>query len=167
MGIDIYSRWKNQDENDKSQVTGFSVIAGNVGYLREAYHGGPYVTKYLVAEAFKDDAKIPASILRERLPIAVLMAMYREKKVYSKEDPTVATFDDIQDKLKDVFSVQMKDESHEEFVKTITPHHIEYAKKLIADKVLPDYAQSFVDFVDLLEFKEKENGEPCTVIASY
>jgi hypothetical protein len=67
------------------QVTGFSAERGHVGYLREAYHGGPYVTKYLVAEAFAAqgrEAAIPAATLRERLPTAVLMHIYREHKLY-------------------------------------------------------------------------------------
>jgi hypothetical protein len=37
--------------------------------LREVYHGGPYVTEYLVSEAFNapdGEAAIPACTLRER-----------------------------------------------------------------------------------------------------
>jgi hypothetical protein len=74
MGIDIYANWRGQSEAEASaQITGFSGVAGHVGYLREAYHGGPYVTKYLVSEAFEDAegvAAIPARTLRERLPAA-------------------------------------------------------------------------------------------------
>jgi hypothetical protein len=47
MGIDIYMRWKGQtDEETQAQFVGFSVVHGHVGYLREAYHGAPYATKY-------------------------------------------------------------------------------------------------------------------------
>jgi 4-aminobutyrate aminotransferase-like enzyme len=35
-------------------VTGFSATAGNVGYLREAYHGEPYATMHLCREAFRE-----------------------------------------------------------------------------------------------------------------
>ncbi len=53
MGIDIYMYWKDQtDEEKKAQFTGFSVASGHVGYLREAYHGGPYATRVLMPEAF-------------------------------------------------------------------------------------------------------------------
>ena len=64
MGIDIYPTWQGQTEAESNaQSTGFSAVHGHVGYLREAYHGGPYVTKYLVAEAFAaptHEAAIPA-----------------------------------------------------------------------------------------------------------
>ncbi len=168
MGIDIYAEWRGKNEEEKkAQITGFSVVSGNVGYLREAYHGGPYVTKYLMSESFeKGEAKIRADILIERLPIAVLMSIYREKMVYGKKDPTVISFQDLPKVLSGLFS-SVEDCSHEDFVKTITKHHIEYAQKLIKDKALPNYAKSFVDFVKLCELKEKETGEPVLIIASY
>lgn len=53
MGIDIYAAWDGQTVADRqAQYTGFSTTAGSVGYLREAYHGGPYVTNWLMPEAF-------------------------------------------------------------------------------------------------------------------
>jgi len=69
MGIDIYARWKGITAAEKQkQYTGFNVVSGNVGYLREAYHGGPYGTKLLVKEAFENgSAKIPAKVLKSRL----------------------------------------------------------------------------------------------------
>lgn len=173
MGIDIYAKWRGQTKADQQkQYTGFSVVSGNVGYLREAYHGGPYITKYLVSEAFKskdNEAKIPAKTLRKRLPSAVLMAMYRNKKIYDDQshDPANKSFGSIVQALKDVFEIEMKDESHKEFVAKLTKHHIEYAEKLIADRALPDYAQSFVDFVELCEVKEKKTGEPVLIHASH
>lgn len=46
MGIDIYMRWGGQSEKEiKKQYTGFSTTSGHLGYLCEAYHGAPYVTK--------------------------------------------------------------------------------------------------------------------------
>ena len=55
MGIDIYARWKGQTEaEEQAQNTGFSAVHGHVGYLREAYHGEPYATRYLAAEAFEN-----------------------------------------------------------------------------------------------------------------
>ena len=71
MGIDIYLKWDGQDEEEKqAQLTGFSTTAGGSGYLREAYHGGPYATHILVREAFESEtceAEIPAAVMRERL----------------------------------------------------------------------------------------------------
>jgi len=90
--------WHGQtlEDHDK-QITGFSTTAGDAGYLREAYHGGPYVTRYLVQESFDESwydnateeerenykgKPIPAAVLRERLPRAVIMAAYRHATVY-------------------------------------------------------------------------------------
>ena len=170
MGIDIYAKWRSQKEEEKKkQITGFSVTSGDCGYLREAYHGGPYVTKYLVSEAFeKGEAKIPAHIMRDRLPTAVLMSMYRDKIIYGKGDPSVLhDMTDLPKAIANVFAMQMKDASHEDFAEKVTPDASNYANLLIADRYLPDYAQSFVDFVELCELKEKETGEPCDIIASY
>ena len=100
MGIDIYAKWRDQTEEEKGdQITGFSVVAGGVGYLREAYHGEPYATKYLVKEAFKNkrgQAKIPAERLRERLPKTIELVIERHKIVYNekvtKRSPEVKSF---------------------------------------------------------------------------
>ncbi len=54
MGIDIYMNWDGMTEDEKhAQYTGFSTTSGDVGYLREAYHGGPYATETLLPEAFE------------------------------------------------------------------------------------------------------------------
>ena len=126
MGIDIYVKWRGQTKTEEdAQVTGFSVMHGHVGYLREAYHGKPYATKYLVAEAFKSsngEAKIPASALRERLPETIRLAKDRQREVYGRKG-------EIPDSDPEV--------------------------------------QSFTDFVELCERKERETGEPVTIVASY
>jgi hypothetical protein len=71
MGIDIYLHWDGQtDEEKKAQYTGFDITAGDVGYLREAYHGEPYATKVMFPETWEDEngeVAIPAAILRVRL----------------------------------------------------------------------------------------------------
>ena len=125
MGIDIYARWDGQTaEEAAAQFTGFSVLAGNVGYLREAYHGNPYATKYLLREAFVSDdatARIESSVMRRRLPGTLALVEEREREVYNVTDE-----DEIQ------------------LVK-----------------------QSFIDFVDLCERKEKETGTPVLIRASY
>lgn len=169
MGIDIYARWRNQTEDEKqAQFTGYSTVAGNVGYLREAYHGGPYVTKYLLQEGFKrGTAKIPAKTLRKRLPISLAIAIHRNAKLYGKgNDPIHVTFEDLGKKIDQVFSVEMKDESAKEIAKTIDKQTISHIISLIEGGMLPDYAQSFVDFVVLCEKKEAETGEPCEIRVS-
>lgn len=102
MGIDIYAQWKGQTEKEKeAQLTGFSVEHGHVGYLREAYHGAPFATFYLVAEAVDSpsgQAKIPAKMLRERLPETIRLAKERERVVYDRkgeipdDDPVIQSF---------------------------------------------------------------------------
>jgi len=75
MGIDVYAKWDEQTEAERqAQFTGFSIVSGDVGYLREAYHGEPYATRVLFPECFSDDVgevAIPAITLRERLPEAI------------------------------------------------------------------------------------------------
>jgi hypothetical protein len=126
MGIDIFAQWKGQTEKEEAaQFTGFSVEHGHVGYLREAYHGSPYATRHLVAEAFDSpdgQAKIPAKTLRRRLPKTIRLAKERERRVYKRKG-------------------RIPDD----------------------DPVI----KSFTDFVALCERKERETGEPVTIIASY
>ncbi len=112
MGIDIYVRWDEQTEEEKkAQYTGFSVTHGHVGYLREAYHGGPYMTHFLLAEAFDDKrcdeeggVAIPAKVLRERLEQACEILKHRSMKVYKEPAPpeelqSVADFVALVDRL--------------------------------------------------------------------
>jgi len=95
MGIDIYLKWKEQSREDhEKQMTGFSTVAGNVGYLREAYHGGPYATRVLMPEAFADEvpdegATIPNSVLVERLELTEATVRERYAAIYSEKDPAV------------------------------------------------------------------------------
>ena len=103
MGIDIYMRWDGMTEEDRDkQITGFDATVGDVGYLREAYHGGPYATKYLVSEAFKKgagDVHIPAKELRERLPLTKDIVIQRAREVYKEEltedDERVKSFENF------------------------------------------------------------------------
>ena len=61
-------------------------MKGGVGYLREAYHGEPYATKYLCAEAFRPDgARIEAAVLRERLPHTLVLVEERERVIYNAD----------------------------------------------------------------------------------
>lgn len=89
MGIDVYLRWDDQtDAEQKAQITGFDIHSGNVGYLREAYHGGPYATKVLVPEAFdydgEDGKPYKAAMLRKRLPATIQAAIERSLAVYQE-----------------------------------------------------------------------------------
>jgi hypothetical protein len=92
MGIDIYAEWNGQTKKEKkAQCTGFSTLHGHVGYLREAYHGEPYATHFLVKEAFESKdgrrAAIPAAVLRRRLPKALRLVEERERAVYRETSP--------------------------------------------------------------------------------
>lgn len=154
-----------------------------VGYLREAYHGGPYVTRYLVREAFeakRSQSRIRAATLRERLPAAVLLAIYREQVVYSEAEtaPGHLTLDDGGDALrKSMASIfgpggeidQLKSGDNEAaIVERITPEQREQAVAMIAQrKSLPDCALQYVEFVEQCEAREAETGKPCLVEASY
>ncbi|HRD74673.1 MAG TPA: hypothetical protein PK264_01860 [Hyphomicrobiaceae bacterium] len=78
---------ETEKNNRDSEV--FSVVEGHKGYLREAYHGGPYVTRILLPEAFADEAvgdevPIPAKLMQERLGEALSAAMLRQLKVYEE-----------------------------------------------------------------------------------
>ena len=92
MGIDIYARWNGQtdEEIDAQYMSCFSPHHGSMGYLRESYHGEPYATQYLVAEAFEhpeSKAEIPAAILRERLAHTLALVAERERIVYHETNP--------------------------------------------------------------------------------
>lgn len=183
MGIDCYLKWNDQTkaEND-AQLTGFKVDCGDVGYLREAYHGGPYATRVLLPEGwdeknypwekFEDGIPIKAATLRERLPATVLIAIYRNHVVYgeAEKDPSHIALDEggsITKTIANVFAgIASAGKQTHELVASITPEQLEGARKLIEKRDLPDFVLSFVDFVELAERIEKEKGEPCRVIVS-
>jgi hypothetical protein len=88
VGIDIYARWRGQSRAEiRGQAKAWLCPSeGAVGYLREAYHGEPYATKYLCAEAFQPDgAKIEAAVLRKRLPHTLALAEERERTLYQSD----------------------------------------------------------------------------------
>lgn len=102
MGIDVYLEWDGKTEaEDKAQVTGFSVTSGDVGYLREAYHGAPYATKVMFPEAWgdKNECRVPSSVLRERLADTLEAAAERERLVYKGKrgdaKPVLKSFTDF------------------------------------------------------------------------
>lgn len=119
MGIDILLSWDDMTEAERAaQLTGFAIDAGDVGYLREAYHGGPYATHVLVPEAFHcaqmgsaaaraagfdvDEAAavhIPAATLRGRLEAVCGVVIKRGARVYgdalTRDSPEVRAFIDF------------------------------------------------------------------------
>ena len=169
MGIDIYLEWDGMDEDSrKSQATGFSVTSGNVGYLREAYHGGPYATKILCREAFENEetcrAAIPAAILRERLT-------HVTEPAYTKNaghDAVMQMMTMFQNMGVEVFGGPLEED-------TTSPMTVEEAVRERQRRVYTNdsaeeterVVQSFRDFVSLAEQKERETGKPCTIYASY
>lgn len=180
MGIDIYTRWKGQTRRErKAQQTGFSTVHGHVGYLREAYHGGPYVTRFLVREAFEADdceAGIPASTLKTRLPQAVVLAMIRHQMVYNDNVPHMLNAEKPEEVIAAIAKMfaaggeiekARKGEEGDRLARSISLGVIRETVDRIASRTLPEFAMSFVDFVALCERKEAETGEPCRIYASY
>lgn len=178
MGIDVYLEWDNMTKADKeARFTGFSVEHGHVGYLREAYHGGPYATAYLITEPWEsqpeDGFRIKAVELKRRLPSAVMASMYRHHIVYGERLDSPGYFEasdekaytkELSQQLRNVFASLRTAQDrpfqpNEEQIKAVTA--------LIEKRELPKYALSFVDFVALAEKQEHRTGKPCRVVVSY
>ena len=159
------------EEDDKNQYTGMSTMAGNVGYLREAYHGGPYATKILCREAFdaeNGEAEIPAAVLRERLThvtepalgrdgghmVAQMIAQFLSGANLSPEVEVIPPA--VRSGITQPMTVE---EAIRTRYATVYPE--------TDQKHVDDVVESFRAFVALAEQKEKETGHPCTVYASY
>lgn len=55
MGLDVYLRWDGITEEEKQkQYTGFSVDAGNVGYLRASYNSSMTQELTILNELFSE-----------------------------------------------------------------------------------------------------------------
>jgi hypothetical protein len=174
MGIDVYLRWRGW----RTEEEGGLEISG--GYLRESNNGGPYVTPYFVAEAFEVDpegigiASIPASVLRERLPAAVLLAEFRHHVVYGEgqnpghlvlaADVTLEEgFAAVAGKICPHVAASRNGEAGH-IAARCTPEQLAQARQRIEARDLPEWALRFVDFVELAELKEAETGELCWVV---
>lgn len=155
------------EKDEQRQYTGMSIVAGDVGYLREAYHGGPYATKILVREAFDAEnckAEIPAAVLRERLT-SVTEPTYGANGGHDAAKAIAAA-------LK-AGGMVMEEEIVRDGV--TRPMSVEEAVRVRMTTLYPEteadfieeVVQSFRNFVALAEQKERETGQPCTVIASY
>lgn len=169
MGIDVYLEWPGQEEENKikdNQLSWCSTTQGHVGYLREAYHGGPYATKLLAPEAFDSEtyrAEIPAAVLRARLTTVTTPAMNADGGHRAAE--TLIAM--LRQAGAEVAGPVIHDGSTgamsvEDAVRT--RYKTLYNSD---DEEINDVVQSFRDFVELAERKEKEHGRPCTVYASY
>lgn len=167
MGIDIYLEWDGMEEEEKqAQATGFSTIAGDVGYLREAYHGGPYATRILAREAFESEncrAQIPAAIMRERLTRVTEPA--RSGEGHKLAEQLLGMLGETGAEIVHGGAIQSD---------TTRPMTVEEAvrerqKRLYSERadMTERVVKSFRDFVALAEEKEKQTGKPCTVYASY
>lgn len=168
MGIDIYLEWEGQTEAERKKMcTGFSTTSGNIGYLREAYHGGPYATQILFREAFESEdgkAQIPAAVLRERLTHVTEPARGK----MAGHDMAAAIFDMFTKmgmaaalpRIKSALTEpQTVEEAIHERCKNLYPEG--------GEKYVKEVVQSFRSFVSLATRKERKIGKPCTVYASY
>jgi hypothetical protein len=110
LGIDIYLEWKGMTKGEREQqYKGFSLAYGYVGYLREAYHGEPYATKYFVEEAFEGPTQIKASTLKERLPRTLKIIEKRYKELY-EVDRDMKEVEDVQKSYIDFVNLAEKKE---------------------------------------------------------
>lgn len=176
MGIDIYLSWPKMTEKEKkAQMTGFNIFSGHVGYLREAYHGGPYPSKMLVREAFeakKYKARIPAAVMRERLTHVTEPVMGCDNGHVMS-----AIMQKVVDAIKNGVPNGSTLEIEPAEVKrgTTTPMTVEEAVRERCRLVYPDMPEieverlvdSYRAFVDLAERMEQKRGKPCMVYASY
>jgi hypothetical protein len=173
MGIDIYLEWDGMDdENRKAQNTGFSITSGHVGYLREAYHGGPYATRILVREAFESEnstAEIPAAVMRERLT-SVTEPVFAPNNGHNFAQMLMSAFSAAVAGDSEYQPVPDSTKNDTTRPMTVEEAVVERQQKLYpedADEMCQRVLKSFRDFVALAEQKEKETGRPCKVVASY
>ncbi len=87
MGIDAFVVWDGK-ENEVPSYVPFAIDCGSRGYLREAYHGSPYAIPVLLKECYESEdgtARIPASVLRSRLPEVIKIVIEREASIYGNQ----------------------------------------------------------------------------------
>jgi hypothetical protein len=170
VGIDIYLEWDGITEDDKKAQwsAGFSVTAGHLGYLREAYHGGPYATTILCREAFESEtcrALIAAETLRARLT-NVTEPAYTKNNGHNIAIQMLAA---LKSMGADIVGGTIEEKD------TTSPMTVEEAirerqRRVYAgddDEDTDHVVQSFRNFVALAEQKERETGKPCVVYASH
>ena len=161
MGIDVYLKWPGQtpEEQLAQEDAYLSLDGGSVGYLRESYSGGPYVTKILCREAFESasrEAQIPASVMRERLTSVTEPARGFDAGHWAAEE------------IAKQFEASGAEVRHPGSART-DPMTVEEAIALRYDN--PADAElvrhSCREFVALAELYERETGKHCTVVVAY
>jgi hypothetical protein len=190
MGIDIFLRWNKMSNaaKQKQYSSGFSTTAGAVGYLREAYHGGPYATQIFFREAFEAEnqkAKIPAAVMRERLDgvtepargcdLGHHTAQIFKKLVNAETISGEQTPDEIVKEVAKRVGTELTEYGAESAPPVTRPMTGREAIYLRCLKLYPDQGKEYADnvvksfeaFIELAEKWEKKTGKPCTVIASY
>lgn len=177
MGIDVYLSWDGKtEEEQQAQYTGFSTVAGNAGYLREAYHGSPYATHALFPRDYWEITQEEAdaggkladiALLKSRLAQTVMVAAYRNAMLYQQgTDPAYVDLADLTEKLQKIFvAVDEGRGDTDDLISRITPEQLSQAQALIEQRKLPGYALSFVDFVALAETKAAEGKNPRVYIS--
>lgn len=199
MGIDVYLTWKNMTpaEKEKQSSYSFSIEGGEAGYLREAYHGGPYATHILVREAFEeaDDepVAIPAAVMRERMTHVTepargcdagshIAAAFNRCAQQIVERAAAKTEEDTPDVILQSFSniaqaamdeLQNPDNNRPPETEPMSVTEAIHSRgyNIYGHSNPEDYIKksltSFEAFVALAERKEKETGEPCQILASW
>jgi len=185
MGIDIFLTWPGMTEYDKERQTAkiFDPLVGEVGYLREAYRGGPYATHIVFREAFRNKscrARISAKTMRKRMHnvteparncntahhVAQAIANLFANKTLSFGTEPAAIIAQINalnaastSSRAQVTQPMTGCEAIRTRCQSIYPEQgPDYPEKVIA---------SFYAFIALAEQKEKKTGKRCTVYASY
>ena len=179
MGIDIYMGWNDiTDEEKRGQITGFEVSAdaGGAGYLREAYHGGPYVTEYLVAEAFDDDVPMGesdpariADLLAELRSKPELIAELGERALRISPEPDSRVYNTT------IVTERGYEKTIAIFPAAVLRERLETAKEIARIRYLGVYKTADASemtgalegFVELAEYIEASGRGPVSVYASY
>jgi hypothetical protein len=174
MGIDIFLEWDGMNEADKEaqQEHMLTLTGGHTGYLREAYHGEPYATHILVRESFEAEsgrAKIPAAVMRERMT-RVTEPVYGKTGGHRTAQAVGQIIRDMVEESGDPelhIATVVPQGSGQTLPMTVEEAIESRARKLYnaSDEEVAEVTQSFWDFVQLAEEKEKELGKPCTVFA--
>ena len=158
MGINVYLSWAGQtlEEQAAQEDAYLALDGGSVGYLRESYSGGPYVTKILVRDAFEAPtrrAHIFAAILRERLTMVT-------EPAYGFDAGDMAVRE-----ITEQLEMSGASVSHPRAGKTFPMTVEEAVEARYRDD--PEKARGVLEsvrrFVALAEAKELETGKPCGV----
>lgn len=181
MGIDVYAKWDGMtDEEQQAQYTGFSIVSGHTGYLREAYHGEPYATRVLFPECFDEATE---GGIREDIPDEQIA---RFEEWWSKSIGSLRTVQwdplkDVVEKMREFWGDSVEyDGIRDEFTRDSgyvpipaatlrerLPQAINAtSKRYASDPIVADAVASVVKFVELYEKLEAEGKHP-RVYVSY